>query len=83
MKKPTNLKEMLNIATILSKGFNHVRVDLYSFDNNIIKFGEMTFQHTAGYGKWSNKEFDKHLGDLLELKKDEVTDINDTKKLDL
>ncbi len=83
LKKPKNLNEILKISTILSKGFNHVRVDLYLFDNNVIKFGEMTFQHAAGYGKWSNEEFNKHLGNLLELKKDEVIDLNISKKNDL
>jgi len=83
ISKPKNLKEILQIATILSQGFNHVRVDLYIFDNNDIKFGEMTFQHTAGYGKWSDENFNKHLGDLLELKKDDILELKITKKLDL
>jgi len=83
LPKPKNLKEILQIATILSQGFNHVRVDLYILDNKEIKFGEMTFQHAAGYGIWSDENFNKHLGDLLELKKDEILEINITKKFDL
>ena len=82
-KKPTNLKEILQIATILSQGFNHVRVDLYVFDNKIIKFGEMTFTHGAGIAEWSDEKFNNHLGDLLELKVDKYNDYNITKKIDL
>ena len=83
LKKPANLNEILLIAKRLSEGFNHVRVDLYVFDNKSIKFGEMTFTHSAGNAKWSDEKFNKHLGDLFELKLDKINYINNTKKLDL
>ena len=83
LKKPTNLNEILQIATILSQGFNHVRVDLYIFENQIIKFGEMTFTHCAGVAEWSDEKFNKHLGDLFELRVDKNIELNDTKKIDL
>lgn len=83
LKRLTNLNKILQIASILSQGFNHVRVDLYILDNEIIKFGEMTFQNAAGYAKWNNEKFNKHLGDLLELKKDDITEYNIINKIDL
>lgn len=33
---------MLKIAKILSKGYSHIRIDLFDVDNNIY-FGELTF----------------------------------------
>lgn len=40
-KRPDNLDEMLEVAAILSKDFNMIRVDLYS-DNKTILVGELT-----------------------------------------
>ena len=46
IKKPENFEEMKRIASILSKGIPHVRVDLYNINGHIY-FGEMTFFHFA------------------------------------
>lgn len=69
VSKPENFDEMIEIATKLSKGFPHVRVDLYSVDNKIY-FGEMTFTSTGGYRLISPKEYDYSLGDLWDLDKE-------------
>ncbi|WP_339149682.1 ATP-grasp fold amidoligase family protein [Sutcliffiella sp. BMC8] len=68
INKPKSLNKMLNIASVLSKPFGFVRVDLYNLDN-IIKFGELTFTPINGYGKFTPTEFDFELGSLLNLKK--------------
>lgn len=44
---PSVLKEMLQIASKLSAGFCHVRIDLYYANGNIY-FGEMTFHDGSG-----------------------------------
>jgi hypothetical protein len=48
VERPANLKEMIHLAEILSKGFVHVRVDLYRLNESTIKFGEMTFSFASG-----------------------------------
>ncbi len=46
--KPDNLNDMLNVASLLSKGLPEVRVDLYE-TNGQLYFGELTFCSGAGY----------------------------------
>lgn len=64
--KPKNFEEMLRIAKVLAKGFNHVRVDLYNVDGDIY-FGEMTFTNGSGLEKISPSEYDYLLGQMLKL----------------
>src|SRR5699024_238416 len=64
--KPELLDEMIDIANGLSKGFPHVRVDLYLV-NGQIYFGEMTFYSHSGYDQFNPDEFDFHLGELFDL----------------
>ena len=64
--KPKNFEEMCRIATILSEGFNHVRIDLYNVDGKIY-FGEMTFTNGSGLEKITPKEYDSMLGNMLTL----------------
>ena len=45
--KPESLGQMLNAASILSKGFPEVRIDFYEIDGKPY-FGEMTFTSQAG-----------------------------------
>ena len=45
--KPKNLKDMIRISEMLSKGFSYVRVDFYVLDDGSLKFGEMTFIPTS------------------------------------
>lgn len=64
--KPACLEEMLNCARLLSKGFPHVRVDFYYLDDRIY-FGELTFYHGAGYVNFKPDEFEKQMGDWIDL----------------
>jgi hypothetical protein len=66
IKIPENFSEMISLARTLSKGFPHVRIDLYD-DNGKIVFGEMTFFHQAGNSKFYPNSFDKMLGEKLNL----------------
>lgn len=63
IKKPENFEKMIEIATILSTGFPHVRVDLYNLDGKIF-FGEMTFTNSSGFEPIEPKSADYMLGEL-------------------
>jgi len=71
VEKPENFDEMIEIATQLSEGFSHVRVDLYNVDGHIY-FGEMTFTSAGGYRLIIPEEYNYMLGDLWNL--DHVSD---------
>jgi hypothetical protein len=60
-------EDMKQLAEILAKDFTHVRVDFYVI-SNCIYFGELTFYHNSGLSKISPKEWDKKLGDLINIK---------------
>lgn len=64
--KPQNFDVMLKIATKLSEGFPHVRVDLYNIEGKIY-FGEMTFTNGSGFDLIHPYEADLHLGSLWHL----------------
>lgn len=66
IKKPDNFDEMVKIAEKLSKGFRHVRVDLYNI-NGKIYFGELTFFHFSGNVPFVPKEWDYRIGEWLTL----------------
>ena len=66
LEKPENYGEMLEIAETLSKGFSHVRVDLYNI-NGKIYFGEMTFTTGGGLFKHEPEKFDRILGDCWDI----------------
>ena len=70
IKKPENFEEMKRIASILSKGIPHVRVDLYNINGHIY-FGEMTFFHFAANVPFEPAEWDKKIGSWLKLPCDE------------
>ncbi len=65
-EKPSTFEEMKTIATILSKDFPFVRVDLYCA-NNKTYFGELTFYPAGGYGHFTPDEYDYELGSYLDL----------------
>ena len=66
LPKPDNYDKMVEIAEKLSKGFSHVRVDLYNIKGKIY-FGEMTFSTGAGYCRFVPEEFDLILGNQWDL----------------
>jgi hypothetical protein len=66
--KPENFADMKRIASILSKNFPEVRVDLYSIRGKIY-FGELTFFDGSGYFKFEPDKFDFILGKEFKLPK--------------
>ena len=64
--KPTMFEEMKDIARKLSVGKPFVRIDLYQI-NGKIYFGEQTFFHGGGYCLFSPLEWEKKLGDWVDL----------------
>lgn len=66
--RPQNFDRMLEISAKLSKDFKFVRVDLHNV-NGKIYFGEMTFTPASGYMKFSNSEYDRIFGRMLDLEK--------------
>lgn len=65
---PTNFDKMIEIARKLSKGFAHVRVDLYNVEGEIY-FGEMTFTNGSGLDRIIPEEYDRKLGDMWNIAK--------------
>jgi hypothetical protein len=66
IKKPEKLDEMLELAKILSAGIPHVRTDFYSI-NDKIYFGELTFYHESGMGKFDPEQFGVDMGSWIKL----------------
>lgn len=64
--KPDNFDLMKEIAVKLSKGFPHIRVDLYNVSGNIY-FGELTFFHWSGTTPFNPREWDYKLGECIKL----------------
>lgn len=65
-KKPLNYEKMLEIATTLASNIPFVRVDLYNV-NGKIYFGELTFFPTSGFGGFNPIDWDRRVGDMLQL----------------
>lgn len=66
VEKPKDLNEMKEIASKLGSGFRHVRVDLY-YVSGEIKFGEMTFTHCSGIGRFEPLGFARLMGDWVNI----------------
>ena len=66
LRVPPNIDEMISMAEILSKGFPHVRVDLYNIYGTIV-FGELTFFNASGYMLFSPDSFDLEMGECFHL----------------
>lgn len=64
IERPEKLDEMLEIAAKLSKDIPFVRVDFYVI-NNQIYFGEMTFYHESGIGRFKPENFNYELGEMI------------------
>lgn len=65
-KKPINFEKMKELASVLSAGIPHVRIDFYEV-NGKIYFGEMTFYHMSGFSPFVPEEWDYKLGEWLTL----------------
>ena len=66
IERPSSINKMIAIASQLSSGFAHVRVDLYSIGNKIY-FGELTFFHGSGMENFIPVELDYKLGKMIIL----------------
>ena len=65
---PSCLSKMVDFASRLSKGHPFLRVDFYEISGNI-KFGELTFFSTSGYGGFFPEFWDKKIGEMIHLDK--------------
>jgi hypothetical protein len=66
IQKPQNFELMIELASKLSNGIPHVRVDLYNINGNIY-FGEMTFFHWGGMVPFVPEEWDYTFGSWISL----------------
>lgn len=66
VEKPAELDELLKYVRILSKGFPHVRVDLYIV-NSKIYFGELSFTSDAGFVIISPIQTEEIIGEWLRI----------------
>lgn len=68
LEKPKYFDKMVTLAEKLADRLPFVRVDFYYIDDKI-KFGEMTFYPGDGRADFQPEEYNKILGDMLELPK--------------
>lgn len=66
--KPETFEEMKIVAESLSKNIPFVRIDLYNI-NNKVYFSEFTFYPASGNGIFMPFEWNKMLGDYIDLPK--------------
>lgn len=65
-EKPVCFEKMKLLASKLSKGFPHVRIDFYEVDG-MVYFGEMTFFHWSGMTPFEPEEWDYKFGEWITL----------------
>ena len=70
-EKPKNFELMKMLASKLSNGIPHVRVDFYECDNRVY-FGEMTFFHWSGMVPFVPESWDELFGEWIDLPKKTV-----------
>lgn len=66
LPKPENMDKMFDLASKISQGIPHLRVDLYNV-NGKIYFGESTFFTASGFDINRLPEADLHFGSLMKL----------------
>lgn len=67
-KKPKLLNKMIELSSILSKGFVYARIDFYIIFEKIY-FGEITFTSSSGTDQIKPRHFDRKLASLIKLPK--------------
>ncbi len=67
IEMPEKFDQMLDMARKLAKDLPFARVDFYLV-NHEIYFGEITFFPTSGYTAFVPDEYDRILGDMIDLK---------------
>ncbi len=68
-EKPQKFETMKTLASKLSAGIPHVRIDFYEANGNIY-FGEMTFYHFSGLVSFEPEEWDHIFGSWLSFPTD-------------
>lgn len=63
--RPEKLDEMLELSRVLSKDFQHVRVDWYNLPDGRVLFGEMTFSTWSGLMHFEPEKYDTVFGSLI------------------
>lgn len=66
IQKPKHFEEMKELASKLSKGLPHARIDLYDTENGVY-FGEITFFHHGGISSFHPEKWDLIFGSWLRL----------------
>lgn len=66
VERPPQLEELLALSRKLACGIPFVRTDFYITDGQI-RFGEMTFYPKSGYVKFFQTEWNRTLGDWIQL----------------
>lgn len=66
INKPVGFDEMKKLASMLSKGYPHLRVDFYDI-NGRIYFGELTFYHWSGFTGFEPSNWDLIFGEWIKL----------------
>lgn len=66
--KPANFERMKELASVLSAGIPHVRVDFY-LSNGQLYLGELTFSHWGGFVPFEPSDWDEIIGSWLVLPK--------------
>lgn len=64
--KPSTFDEMAGLAKSLAAGIPFVRVDFFEYKGRP-RFSEMTFHPCAGFMPFRPVEWDRKIGDMLEL----------------
>ena len=63
---PFSFSEMKGLAVILSAGIPFVRIDFYEVNKRVF-FGEITFFPASGFGGFYPIEWNKRIGDMINL----------------
>ena len=66
IKKPKNLRKMIELSEKLSRDIPFVRMDWYEI-NGKLYFGEYTFYPGNGLEEFSPEEWDRKLGNMIDL----------------
>ena len=64
IEKPSNFRQMVDVAESVGKLFDFVRVDLYNTSKGIM-IGELTFCSMSGFGAFTKKRYDYKYGEYF------------------
>ena len=66
IKRPSCYEEMQLLAQKLAKSIPFVRIDFYEIEGRVY-FGEITFFPASGFGEFTPREWNKKIGDMIDL----------------